>query len=563
MKDRMRLERTIKIRHSSLVLITVLLWLCQQSVFSATESGLTFEGRLALQTNTALQLQVLRDDYQFARKDPLRMAYLPAFDFQYIQDGEFLIPVRRGAIPGAHPMRQYILEPGRISRNPAVAGSRLISLPFTLQERNANCMHNGLISLTMHTDGSLSDAEIEISSETCMYFKFNLKGSLPATYLPETVAGADQLRLEFRHHRDSRIPTATMEQLKKRYPAIDLAAFSGAGNLPPEDITVYGYVIDDVHYRGNCQTRNGTHPHCDELSLPSYSLAKTLLAGLATMRLEKLFPGSSQELIAEYVHECKASGNWRDVTFEQALNMLTGNYGSREGRTDEASRQTDDGFFFKASHADKIAFSCNAWPRQAPPGSQWVYHTTDTYILGTAINARLQRERGADSDIYRDLVLPLWEDLALGPAVAKTLRSADDVGQAFSGFGLTFLPGDIARLAVALNRGEFAEKLDSDMYESAMQRPPEPQGYYPADGKYYYRHGFWGFDARSLLGCDRPVVIPFMSGYGGINVVMMPNDSVYYTFNDGGKFAFADMLQASHRIRSMCPPLNPNNNTER
>jgi hypothetical protein len=37
---------------------------------------------------------------------------------------------------------------------------------------------------------------------------------------------------------------------------------------------------------------------------------------------------------------------------------------------------------------------------------------------------------------------------------------------------------------------------------------------------------------------------------------MMPNDTVYYIFSDGGKFAFTGVLLQSHRIRSMCPEVD-------
>ncbi len=60
-----------------------------------TEAGtITFQGRLSLNTDAALQLHVLRDDYQFADQPGFKMDQLPAFSFAYVQDGKHLIPVR-------------------------------------------------------------------------------------------------------------------------------------------------------------------------------------------------------------------------------------------------------------------------------------------------------------------------------------------------------------------------------------------------------------------------------------------------------------------------------------
>jgi hypothetical protein len=512
-----------------------------------------FNGRLTLDTTTALDIEVLRDDYKFVAVPHYKVNFLPPFDFQYVQDDNTLIPLQRGSIPSSHPMWEYILEPGRIWFDKNDPDLRKVSLPFTLQEYNANCMHNGTLNFSIDKDNDLSPVRVNIASETCMYFKFNLKVSLQANYdssSPEQAATAVD---QFQRQRAARLPIQPIAALSAKYPKVELSVFSGAGKIPIEDISAFGFVIDDIHYQGNCQTREGSYPFCADINLPSYSLAKTLLAGLAAMRLEKLYPGSRNAFIGDYIPQCRKSGNWQDVTFSQTLNMLSGNFGSGAGRDDETSPVTDELFFFKSSHTDKISYSCDAWPRNAPPGSRWVYHTTDTYLLGSAMNALLREKRDGKADIYNDLVLPLWQDLNLSPAVSVIRRTYDAEKQPFSGFGISLLPDDIARLATALNRDRFAGQLDQDMYNRAMQRLPEPQGSYPADGKYYYSNGFWAFNARELLDCKGPVMIPFMSGYGGINVVMMPNDSVYYIFGDSGKFAFADVIVQSHKIRSLCP----------
>jgi hypothetical protein len=514
----------------------------------------TFQGRLTLQTETPLLLEVIRDDYQLAANPAFRMDELPAFNFHYVQEGSHLIPLQRGAIPGEHPKAEYILEPGRIWQDPEQSLSSRVSLPFSLQERNANCMHNGVLSFSIDRDGSLSTVNILIASETCMYYKFNLSGTLAATYHANVTPQDDAVRAAFRRRQAVKLPTKPITALTNRYPGIELTQFAGGGRLPTEDTTLFGFVVDGVHYQSDCQTRKGLFPFCDQLSLPSYSLAKTLVAGLAAMRLEKLYPGSRYALIAEYVPECRNSGNWRDVTFEHALNMVTGNFNSPLEHADEDSELTETLFFGRSSHSDKISFSCNAWLRKAKPGSQWIYHSSDTYLLGTAINALLKQKQGQDADIFDDLVLPLWQPMSLSPAVGVPRRSNDEKAQPYADFGMTLLSDDIARLTTALNQETFGPQLDREMYRSAMQRLPDSSGHrHPDVAQIYYRNGFWAYDAQSLLGCDEPVMVPFMSGYGGITVLMMPNDTVYYIFSDGGKFAFTGALLESHRIRSMCP----------
>lgn len=512
------------------------------------------QGLLALNTQRSLNLTVIQDDAKLSSDPQLRLDQLPPFSFQYVQNGRHLIPVHRGAIPSDHPRWEYILESGNIWQDPSQGKLSRVSLPFTLQERAANCMHNGLLHFTIDNTFKVSEAKVMIASETCKYLKFNLSGTLAASFQQSDIAGSESIIDAFKERQSAKLTARPIGALGQVYPEVELDAFAGRGKIPQKDISLYGYLIDGVHYLGQCQTRLGPHPFCQRISLPSYSLAKSLVAGLAAMRLEKLYPGSRHASIALYVPECEPNGIWDDVTFEHALNMVTGNYSSEKEHVDENSAGTETGFFIPSGHREKINFSCNAWPRKAKPGSQWVYHSTDSYLLGAAINARLKQEKGPDAELFRDLVMPLWQGMNLGPALATPRRSYDSTAQVFADFGLTLTADDIARLADALNRDIFASQLDSEMYNSAMQRLPQPQGYrVPGDNRFRYSNGFWAYNAQTLLGCEQPVMIPFMSGYGGISVLMMPNDTVYYIFTDSGVFAFADVIVQSHRIRNMCP----------
>ena len=54
------------------------------------------------------------------------------------------------------------------------------------------------------------------------------------------------------------------------------------------------------------------------------------------------------------------------------------------------------------------------------------------------------------------------------------------------------------------------------------------------------------------LGCDADVWVPFMSGYGGISVAMLPNDTIYYYFSDGYVHRWASAVVESSKIRVLC-----------
>jgi len=58
--------------------------------------------------------------------------------------------------------------------------------------------------------------------------------------------------------------------------------------------------------------------------------------------------------------------------------------------------------------------------------------------------------------------------------------------------------------------------------------------------------------AGDVLGCNGPLWIPFMAGYGSIVLALFPNGTSYYYVSDGGALRWRNAALASHRIRPMC-----------
>jgi hypothetical protein len=498
-----------------------------------------FEGALELRFSGTLPHDVLRADPAFVSAGNVAAASTwpagPAYRF--VQDGNTLIPVRRGAIAGKHEWWQLILEPGRVWDEPGDQGYTRAALPFSLQEQNANCTHNGVLTFLFRSDGSTSRAAMQVSSETCHYLQLDLWGLLEARYRPQAVRGRRDLVAAHRAAEAARMPSATLAQLQARYPMLDVAALA-IGD--PGARTLHGLVVDGVNYVSGCSTRHGDYPYCDELDLPSYSVAKSAFAALALMRLQALAPGSTAQLIAKHVPECDLRA-WAGVSFVQALDMATGNFDSAAFEVDEDAAKAN-GLFLARDHRHKIDYSCMAYPRKAAPGALWVYHTSDTYVLGTALGHYLRSLPGRQrADLFADLVVAdLYAPLHTSLTSRVTLRTYDAVAQPFAGWGLTFQVDDIAKLGTFLARDAGAiggrPLLDPGLLASALQRTPADRGLQVAGlPALRYQHGFWARNLGSELGCQGDAWVPFMSGFGGISVVLFPGGTVYYNFADDGK----------------------------
>ncbi len=321
-------------------------------------------------------------------------------------------------------------------------------------------------------------------------------------------------------------------------------------------MTAFGVVANGVHYTGGCETRFGAYPYCDVMDLPSYSLAKSVFAALGTMRLALTYPEIAKEKITDYVPECTKIGTWTDVTFGNALDMTTGHYNSRNDQADEEAPDILP-FFLADDHTTKIHFACTHYPRKAPPGTQWVYHTADMYLLGSALSAFYKQRAGAAADFYDDvLARPVWRTLKLEPPVDVTRRTYDTVAQPFTGWGLTFHRDDIAKIATFVNVDHGvvagASLVDTHMLMAALQRDPNDPGLRAATDEFRYHNGFWAWNAQASLGCKLSAWVPFMSGFGGIIVALMPNGVTYYYFSDGGVYAWARAAAEANKIKAFC-----------
>lgn len=250
---------------------------------------------------------------------------LPEFEFDFVQHGTHFIPVTRGKIAGAHPSWIYILEPGRVWNENSDGGYSRVAFPFSLQERGSDCLWNGVMTFLFKDDGSVSDLAYQIASETCYYLKVNFWGRLDAAYTPSTISGAATIRSNYAAEVARRMPVKALSALATDYPSSGITVANVGSDVTAAHMSLYGVAYNGVHYSGGCQTRYGTYPFCEVLNVPSYSTAKSVSGGYGLMRLEQKYAGTQRTLgIDEWVSECTGS-QWDAPTFEQALDMATGN----------------------------------------------------------------------------------------------------------------------------------------------------------------------------------------------------------------------------------------------
>ncbi len=75
----------------------------------------------------------------------------------------------------------------------------------------------------------------------------------------------------------------------------------------------------------------------------------------------------------------------------------------------------------------------------------------------------------------------------------------------------------------------------------------------PLDVRYdskYYSNSVWAKYLTVAGGCQ--IYAPYMSGYGGIQFVMLPNDVIYYYVSDNNEFVWDKALLEAEKLAPLC-----------
>ena len=518
-----------------------------------------FEGSLQISAGLDTGSRVVRDDLHYAA-DPARLQ-LPPFDLQFVQDGSFLIPVSQELVFTKNPYWNLMVGPGRIWQEQGDHGYARASFPFTLVERNQNCTHNGVMTF-LFNGTQVSPVRYQVTQETCLYFKFDLWGQSASTYTPVSIPEVGAIKAAHSAEMANRLPTRPITDLVRDFPASHINLSSFGSGISSQDMTAFGFVFNGINYVSDCQTRYGEYAYCENMRLPSYSTAKSAFAAVALMHLgQKYGRGVYNLLIKDYVPEAaSAAGDWSAVTIQNALDMSTGNYGQSGFELDESGGIMTSFLDDSETYADKIKFAF-LFPYRQAPGQVWVYHSSDTFIATRAMNNYLVQQEGSGADIFNFVRDGVYQPLHLSIGALSTLRTDNSpTGDPFGGYGLFWTRDDIAKIALLLNdqdgKIEGTQVLEPGLLADSMQRDPSSRGLdTTGEPVFRYRNGFW---AKQWTPSDNPGYsctfwTPFMSGFGGITVVLMPNGSIYYYFSDNNEFSWVDAVNESNKLKPMCP----------
>jgi hypothetical protein len=486
----------------------------------------------------------------------------PGFSVQFFTYDDYLLPVLRDEIlssSGGTSSWRIILSPGKVWSEPGDGGMSRASFPFVLVGGPSNEAHNGLATF-LYDDQQVSSFRFQVVQETCAWNRTDLWGQSPIDYLPGPVEDRKALAAQFAAELSGLSPIRPWSDLAQQVDPAVLNTFNGT--VPALDISATGLISDSTIYMQPCYTRYGPFPYCRFMRHGVFSVTKSMGAAIAMLRLaQKYGPELFDFRITDYVDVMAAHDGWDEVTFGDALNMATaiGDKPDLKTFTGEEDEAKFNQFMEAGSAQDKldVAFSYGQYPWG--PGETARYNSINTFVLSVAMNNLLKSKEGPDADIWDMVVDEVYRPIGIQYApIMRTVEPDGSRGVPIFGYGLYPTVDDLAKVAALYHNGGryqgqqllHAGKLAEALYQVAGVGLPT--GDTSQVGQVMYNLSFWSAPYRTAEG--QSFQVPYMSGFGGNHVVLMPNGITTFRFSDAYIYGVDSMIHAADTLAPFSGP---------
>jgi len=486
--------------------------------------------------------------------------YFPGFSADFFTYDDYLVPANREIMPttGENSRWMLILSPGKVWSEPGDDGLSRAVFPFVMVSRTSNDAHNGLATF-LFDDVNASQFYFQITQETAAWNRNDYWGQTALTYASGPIANDAALRTQFAAELDAQLPIHPWSELSNRIDGEQLDAFNGT--LEPEDISATGLIMDKTIYLQPNMTRYGEYPYERFMRHGVFSVTKSMAATVALLRLAQKYGDDVFNLkIADYVDVTASHNGWDNVTFSHALSMATGvgdmepdrasGYVTADEDQDKFSKWMD-----MNSTSEKLAgafqYENYAWG----PGEVVRYNSINTFILGAAMDTYLKSKEGPDADIWQMVMDEVYRPIGiLHMPMMKTYQPDGSLGLPIFGYGLYLTADDTAKVAMLFHNGGryngnqllSPTKLAETLYQTKEQGL-SVNGFNQY-GESRYLLSFW-----SVAHCtddETCFQIPYMMGYGGNLVILLPNGITVFRYADAYNYDPEPMVALGMALRA-------------
>jgi len=500
--------------------------------------------------------------YQDSKGCPGPYRELGDFSVRFLTIGNALVPEQRNNIdlPGSADSFGLILSPGRTWSEPTDGGWSRASFPFVLTVETSNETHNGIATF-LFNDKGISNVWFQITQETVPWNRFDAWGTFSATYEPQPKWDASLVQGRYAQELSDALDIRPWSDLKSELPT---AVYDGfLGKWGQKHVSASGLLRDDILYVHSCQTRTGPFPYCRHMRHGAFSVTKSIGGGLALFWLAQVYGTDVLlEKVADYVPLAATTAGWSNVTFADLLNMTAGignKHPKPEPRMPLADEPPADDWFKHITTDERLDYAFKKY-RNYPwsPGQVLRYNSTHAFVLSAALDGFLKAKEGADADLW-DMVM----EKVLRPIgvhhfpIQRTRNDGDRRGIPIFADGTYPTLEDAAKIARLFQAGgRYKDKqLISNFVVTEAQFKGHSLGLSSGGLSRFrdarYNLSLWSVAFPAAHNCTFQV--PYMAGYGGSIVALLPNGVTALRFADEEIYELLPLLRAAWEARPECP----------
>ena len=402
------------------------------------------------------------------------------------------------------------------------AGWSKAAFPISLVQSQEGEAWLGLASFE-YKDDQVTPLQVQFSSDSAGGFLFwdpdfdvTAWAEVPATFDIAAKIDVAAVTADFNAERAARLPLKPLDELGD-------AIKGAAGRLDPVRTLAVAVLHEGTLYMNPVTTPFGIHPYPQEMRVGVWSASKSLIPGMAAMRLaQKYGPDFLDKPIVSYFTEgdefaypsAAARERMDKVTIRNALNMQSGMGPDGYDANWNAKSTNTYQWSYSYALADQIRhyFNQEPNPNVAGPGQKMVYMDQDMWIATLAMQRFLQSKEGADSTVLNMLETEVYAPIGAPHFVSGTNYTPDgSIGFPFSAWGALPTIDTLARAGQLIANGgkgpDGGQILDPALVAGLSASPD-------------YGLAYWRTVAKRG---DTILNVPGMRGSGGNIVLSLPN----------------------------------------
>lgn len=475
----------------------------------------------------------------------------PELQLDFISHNGNLIPLVKEKIITRHQSNSYwdvIVGTGKLWHEEKDGKWSRASFPLTLTDRWIGTARN-CVATFVYVSDSISNVCLQCSQETADIDDKglgNISGILSANFQAKQFTNSIQIIEQHNLSESNRLPIRPLSEIDLNNKVFNYFEKMKVTNAPT---SLGAVLVDNQLYLHPPKTRHGLYPYPNEMRHGLYSVTKSMAGALALMYFDERYEEEVFDvLISDYVPALANHAGWRNVTFSQTLNMVTGTDGG-----EDAERLLNT-LIIAETAEEAINNIAKLGNLSELPGQKFNYASTNLFVLSYALQKYVEEREGHKVNywdlVHENVLVPIGAEYF---TILHTIEEDENEAIPILAYGALPTINEAAKIALLFaNEGRFEEMqiLDKDRVKEVFGETDWEGHTTNNDFRgSNYQHGFWSKEIKTR-NCKTKAT--YMLGFGENYVVFLPSKAIIFRFLDEHDLDIDKLILAVENLKSSC-----------